>query len=268
MSTPVSLCLASLPAAELHEQLQAAADAGFAGLSLWQSVLDSANDITRLRQQVQQHGLFVDVLEAITGWEGDEQSYTLALDQADRLFNAACQLHCKQVAICAIGPAKTDNQQLIKRLQTLADNANAYGISLVLEFLSWGAVNSLAVAHQLLGACDRANLQLLLDVWHWQRSGADLLTLSNLPPNSVAHVQLSDAPGIAHSHVIRETMEDRRLPGSGAIVWPTLFNALKQQQPRYSVEVFNRHLLENHPHQMCQALFAATQSTLATRYGN
>lgn len=264
MSIPLIICPATLPAATLDEQLRCARSAGFNGLSLWQHVITEAGGASALHDAVQAHGLQVDVLESIVGWEGTDQDFNAALTQADTLFEAALALNCKQVALCAIGPARVNQTQLVQRLTALTEKAGSNDITLVMEFLSWGAIPSLYQAAELMQTVDSENLKLLLDIWHWQRTGADIRTLTALPAGSIAHVQLNDAPRLAHSNTQRETMEARRLPGDGDVDFAAILDALSKQTPRFSVEVFNDDLLHLSCNDACHRLYEATSHVLAT----
>ena len=90
------------------------------------------------------------------------------------------------------------------------------GCRLGLEFSAGSELHSIDEARQLI---DRAGLRetaVVVDSWHFFRTGAPWAQLEGLPVEQLAYVQLSDGgPATPHSDP-RETMDARQLPGQGS----------------------------------------------------
>ena len=76
----------------------------------------------------------------------------------------------------------------------LCDRAAEHGLLVHLEFLPWSRIPDLATAWQVVRGADRPNGGLMLDAWHYFRSGPDGTLLRSIPGASILGVQLCDAP--------------------------------------------------------------------------
>ena len=85
-----------------------------------------------------------------------------------------------------------------------------------LEFSAGSELHSIDEARQLI---DRAGLResaVVVDSWHFFRTGAPWSQLENLPSAQLAYVQLSDGRAATPQSDPRETMDARLLPGQGS----------------------------------------------------
>ena len=90
------------------------------------------------------------------------------------------------------------------------------GLSLDFEPLPWTAVPNLEAALAIIDACAAPNLGLMLDAWHFFRSGS---STSELTPDAAAKVtgaQLNDLPSSPERRGFRTRWDEARaLAGSG-----------------------------------------------------
>ena len=63
----------------------------------------------------------------------------------------------------------------------LCDRAAEHGLLVHLEFLPWSRIPDLATAWQVVNAADRPNGGIMLDAWHYFRSGPDGALLRSIP---------------------------------------------------------------------------------------
>ena len=90
------------------------------------------------------------------------------------------------------------------------------GCRLGLEFSAGSELHSIDEARQLI---DRAKLRktaVVVDSWHFFRTGAPWAQLEGLPVAQLAYVQLSDGGPATPQSDPRETMDARQLPGQGS----------------------------------------------------
>lgn len=264
MTLDLSISLSALPQAPLSTQLTAANKAGFSGASIWHHILADNGGAKNISRDCKEHNIKPSLIESIVGWETCHNSYLQCLDNAEQIFDDANTLNCKNVAICAMQPSDLPLSCLSDRVAAIAEKAQAADCSLLLEFLPWGAVSTLAQAWALLSSVNAKNLSLLIDVWHMQRSGMDLKTLASIPSHNIGHIQLSDASTLAHSNIMRETMEARLLPGQGAINFAALFDAFHgdHNSCSFSVEAFNSVHASLNIDSVCQSMHDSADSLL------
>jgi sugar phosphate isomerase/epimerase len=110
-------------------------------------------------------------------------------------------------------------------------------------------VRDLATAWEIIGLADRPNAGLLIDSWHFFRSGADTELLRTIPGDKILCVQLCDAPTQAEPDVEQEAMHRRLLPGAGDAGLAELvriLDAIGSKAP-LSIEVFSDELMSLPP---------------------
>ena len=117
-------------------------------------------------------------------------------------------------------PYDPDLRRLAERLATISDLASRYGLRAVLEFFPWTAVPDLGAALSVLEAAERAELGILVDTLHFNRSRSRLEQLDRIPTERLPFVHVSDAP-VQESYTSEELLHTARTerlpPGEGGI---------------------------------------------------
>ena len=129
-------------------------------------------------------GLYILAVEAI--WllpEMDVQKLLPALD-------VGAELGAKYMLVCGHDP---DWNRMTANFAALGEAANARGLRLMLEPMSYIEVNSLKAAHDLLTAATPANAGLLVDALHLSRSGESPAELAKYDPALFSYMHLCDA---------------------------------------------------------------------------
>jgi sugar phosphate isomerase/epimerase len=220
------LCAGTAPAAGFVERAEAAAGAGFSGLSLF------AGDYARaraeglsdadLRRVLRDQGLVIAELDPLLSWlPGAAQPGTGALSAEGRAFQAHGEDDFYAIAD-ALGGARAinavladppaDPEAVAGAFAALCDRAAARGLSVTLEFLPWTRIPDAATAARIVERAGRDNGGVMLDAWHHARSGA---AHESIPAARVAAIQLADAPALAEADPVDETLHRRLLPGAG-----------------------------------------------------
>lgn len=113
-----------------------------------------------------------------------------------------------------------DPARLADNFGRLCDMAAALGMTVMLEFITYCAVRTLADARRTVEASGRPNTGILVDTLQFFRSGARPSELDGIPPRLVPYMQLCDGPLAAPASVEalrQEARTDRRLPGAGEL---------------------------------------------------
>lgn len=95
--------------------------------------------------------------------------------------------------------------------------AARYGLNVQLEFMPFTGIRDLPRAWQVVSAVGAPNGGIVLDVWHFRRSGSSLAELAAVPADRLFTVQLSDGPAEPEPDLWHAASHDRLLPGAGQL---------------------------------------------------
>ena len=117
-------------------------------------------------------------------------------------------------------PYDSDLARLADRLAAISDLASQYGLRAVLEFYPWTVIPDLGSALRMVEAAQRAELGILVDTLHFNRSASRLDELDRIPAARLPFVHVSDAP-VQQSYTTEELLHAGRVerlpPGEGGI---------------------------------------------------
>lgn len=140
----------------------------------------------------------------------------------------------------------------------LCELAAGYGIHPHLEFMPWTHVPNLSTAIDVVEQAGQRNGCILVDAFHFNRSGSRLSQLEQLPAGRMRYAQLCDIAGPTPAdmaRILHEARHERCLPGEGDCDLAGLLRALPAGIP-ISLEVPARRLME-------RGLSALERATLA-----
>ena len=117
-------------------------------------------------------------------------------------------------------PYDPDLARLTDQLGAIADLSARYGLRVVLEFFPWTVAPDLATAVRIVEAAGRADIGILVDTLHFDRSGSTLEQLARIPASRLPFVHVCDAP-VQDAYTTEELLHagraERLPPGEGAI---------------------------------------------------
>ena len=117
-------------------------------------------------------------------------------------------------------PYDSDHARLSDRLGAIANLAEPYGLSALLEFFPWTTVPDLATAAKIVAAASCPNVGILVDTLHFDRSGSSLSELESIPSEWLPMVHVCDAPAEKPTTVeglLHTARAERLPPGEGGI---------------------------------------------------
>jgi sugar phosphate isomerase/epimerase len=245
----VHLCCGTLIDADFSTLVEAASAAGCEGISLWrdhyQRGLASGLSPVDMRRMLDEHGLEIVEIDALlVDWSGAGGPDFVDSEHADALFEMADQLggHCLNVV--SLGDA-VDLDFAVRSLQRIQERLRSSGLALALEFLPWCKPGSIGEALEILDAAECENSGLMLDSWHFYKSGEDFEQLRALPPERIISTQNNGVAERPRSDdIVEETMTERELPGAGCNDLVRFVRTLDEIGSRapIGVEVFNKDL--------------------------
>jgi sugar phosphate isomerase/epimerase len=257
-----------ISAEQLKAIVDASADAGFEGVSLWAfhhlAVVGAGTSSEVVRAWHVDRGLSVPIVESLIGWEtGDLRAIE---QQCGPTFEVAAYYGAKTVAAVVMA-AEIEFDAAARGLAKLAEMADERGLGVCIEWLPWSGLPDLKSAWKLVQDVGAENVGLVLDSWHWLRQpgGPDEATLRSIPGDRIHCVQLDDTTLVGSGEdPMMESMTNRRLPGEGDVDWPSLLSVLEEigADPIWAPEVFNVQLLEQGPLEMARQIRRATCEVL------
>ncbi|CAG0954005.1 Inosose isomerase [Burkholderiales bacterium] len=132
-----------------------------------------------------------------------------------------------------------DEARLADRYAELCDLAAPCGVSPQLEFMSWSHAKDLAQAARIVARAGRGQGGIVVDAFHFHRSGSRLEDIARVPPSRFRYAQLCDAPLAippTQDAILAQARAERRFPGEGELDLVPLVRALPADLP-LSLEV-------------------------------
>jgi sugar phosphate isomerase/epimerase len=222
------------------ERVEAAAGAGFAGISIWgrDYAAARAEGLTDkdLTVMLADHGLFVAELDPAWWWlPGAAQvSIPPSLDTEDvfgfgesDLFALADTLGARSLNAVDVFGGEWSIEEAAEAFAGLCDRAADHGLLVHLEWLPWSRIPDLATATEVVRLAGRRNGGLNVDSWHLVRAGDTAEELAKVPGELVLGVQLDDGPRAAEANLLHATLHERQLPGEGEFDLTGIVGALR-----------------------------------------
>jgi len=176
----------------------------------------------------------------------------------------AVALGCDTI-MTATGPGEGTARDAVDGLKEAAGIVQAHGLRLAYEYSSvhdW--LNNLKVAREILAAVGHPSCGLLIDAYHFERTGVGGRGFEDVPAGEIFAFQYSDVPDAPLPAGGRPT--DRLLPGRGKVRWKEVLGLLaeKNYQGWLSYEAPNPVTWAQPPEQAAREALAATRAQLAT----
>jgi sugar phosphate isomerase/epimerase len=273
------LCSGSLARrATFPERVDAAVAGGFSGISLWARDYSSArrDGLTDadMRARLAGNGLGVAEVDLAWSWlpgaadvhipaELDTEEL-FAHDEAD-LFRVGAALGARSINAIDVFGGDWSVDDAAAAFAGLCDRAADHGLLVHLEFLPWSRIPNCTAAWEIVRRAGRSNGGVLVDSWHFFRSGADFDGLRAIPGDRVLGLQLDDAPVAPEADLPTASLHERQLPGEGELDLPELLRTLREigAAAPIGVEVFSDDLHALDPAEAGRRTGAAVRHVLA-----
>ncbi len=236
------------------ERVAAAEAGGFSAISLWgrdyRVARDEGLSDRDVRLLLADHGLAVAELDPSWWWLPGASDVHIPpeLDQERifafgerELFAIAQGVGARSLNAVDVFGGSWSLDEAAAAFAGLCERAAEHGLLVHLEFLPWSRIPDLATAWQVVSAADQPNGGIMLDAWHYFRSGPDGALLRTIPGASILGVQLCDAPAAPEPEPLHATLHERLLPGEGGLALRSLVADLRETGTAapLGVEVFS-----------------------------
>ena len=229
----------------LDDKLAAAAEAGFAGVEIFE------NDLTYFPGRPEDARAFADslgleliALQPFRDFEGlPEPLRTRAFDRAKRKFELMSRLGTPLLLVCSsVSPDSVDDPgRVAADLHELGELAEAHGVTVGFEALCWGRhIFDYRQAWEAVRRADHPRVGLILDTFHALARGCPVDPIADIPPERIVLVQTADAPGI-EMDLLFLSRHYRCFPGQGDLPVASMVRKLAEigYQGPMSHEIFS-----------------------------
>lgn len=218
-TTPLHLSALTLKTTGFAQRVRSAAAAGYAGIGLgaadYLSARRSGIAEDDLRGFLARAGLEVVELEFLRDWWTDADVRGTRLEE-DVLLHLAGLVGAQQINVGLFDRVPDD---VVRRgFERLCARAARHGLRIGLEFMPYAELRTLSAARALVEDVGAPNAGLVLDAWHWHRSGGTLAEVADVArAGLVVSVQLCDALPEPMADLREEGRHHRQLPGEGVV---------------------------------------------------
>jgi 4-hydroxyphenylpyruvate dioxygenase len=203
----------------LTDKLQAAADAGFDGVEIFEPDLvasqASPEEIVALAARL---GLTLDLYQPFRDAEGvTETEFAGVLRRARAKFALMQRLGIGTMLVCSnVATATIDDDDVsASQLRRLGEEAAAHGVRIAYEALAWGRfVDDYRHAWRVVELADHEAVGTCLDSFHILSRGHDPAAIEEIPGSKIFFLQLADAP-LLTMDVLSWSRHHRLFPGEG-----------------------------------------------------
>jgi sugar phosphate isomerase/epimerase len=271
----IALCWGTLIGTPFEPLIEAAGAAGLSDVTLTAGMYEASRAAGRsdatLRRLLADAGVRVHAIDPLIGaLPGTPRPADVPVENRayfefteERCYRAAEALEAETINLAHFGGGAVQESEFIDCLAPLAERARGHGLRLTLEFLPESAIPDLEVAARIVRAVGAGNLGVMLDTWHFARTGGSAGQLAQLPHRLISGLQISDRreppPGTAYT-----PMFGRLLPGEGEIPLVPWLQALGERSPGLTVgvEVFSEELKALEPKEAARRVAASTRRVL------
>lgn len=275
---PVGLCWGTLINASLPELIEHAGRQGFPTIAVtpptYRKALAAGLSVRDLRTQLRDHGVRVTVIDPLlAGLPGSpapadvpEQFREGFLHDEATCYEVAEGLGAPVVNIAHFLGKKVPISELADAIGAIAGRAAKRGLAISLEFIPDTGLPDLLTAAAIVNQVNAPNLGVLLDTWHWSRSGGTLDQIRDLPSGAINAFQLSDRnpppPGAPYV-----PMSGRSFPGEGQLPLAEIVALALANRPGLTaeIEVFSAELRAMTTPEAAQKVGETTRAWLANR---
>ena len=229
-----------------EDRVAIAAGAGFAGIGLraenYWDARDAGLDDQDMQAILDRHRVAIKEVEYLTDWGTQEDRTTAQRQKEDTIFQLARTFGVTHVNAGLFQNLPGD--VISEGFRALCQRAGE--LTVALEFLPFGGVPNLREAWRTIRSADQPNGALLVDTWHWVRSGTTVEDLEPVPADAIVSVQINDVREHPLDPMRPEALHWRLPPGRGFGNVTDIIAALRAKgvRPRIvAAEVMNDDLL-------------------------
>lgn len=261
---------------DLPSRARAAAEAGYVGLGL--ETCDVAHCLRLhgadgIRRIIADAGLDYVELEVLGDWFADGERRAASDARREFLLRTAGEIGAAQVKCVgeihlASGEAQATGYplpQVIDAFGGLCRDAARVGTRVSIEIVPGSGVRDLATARAIVEGAGEKNGGMLIDIWHMARGGIPYDDILTVPPHLITAIEVDDADAEQVGTIFEDTINNRRLPGEGALDVPRFLDVIQRTgyQGVYGIEMVSNEHRARTLDDAARASFNATMAQFA-----
>jgi sugar phosphate isomerase/epimerase len=258
----------------LADRVAAAAGAGFGGIGMevgdYESMRRGGLSPQNINEILALHGVVVREVEGIGDWlavGGDAEAE--ARRTAERLFEIAHAVGAPVTPVAVfVGPDEMPSSDVIaERFGDLCDRAAEYGLTVALEPVALGALQTVAQAAEVVTAAARPNGGVCVDSYHCFRVGERVSdAFATVAAENIVSVHFADARAEPDGALWDDCLSHRRIPGEGEFPLVELLVALDRLgvDAPIAVEIFSDELWPRPIDEALKLVAGGTRAVIAS----
>jgi sugar phosphate isomerase/epimerase len=178
------------------ERIAVASSAGIAGIGLyvgdWERHLAEGMTAEELGRVLDDHGVVLAEIEALQIWNTEGAGAERTARWLEIAWELADVVGARYMQV--VGPYTQPLGSAVDRFGDVCDRAADFGVKVGLEFLPFTNVATASDAMAVVGAADRRNGGVCVDIWHHRRGANDPVLIEAIPAENVMAIQMNDGP--------------------------------------------------------------------------
>jgi sugar phosphate isomerase/epimerase len=225
---------------DFGSRAHAAAAAGFAGIGVQVADLAANGGLAPVRAVPADAGIAVPEAEFLSGWVLADDG-TLPSEAERTVVELARAWGVSRVTTGEFAAGPADIARAADNLAAVAARLAEVDVRVAVEAFAWGAISDYPTALEIVRRSGAANVGIMIDIWHWFGTGADVTLLRDIDASEIVAVQLNDGPRVRPDDpdILHKARSTRWLPGDGELPLRDLLDAITETgwSGPYSVEV-------------------------------
>ncbi|QIO06456.1 sugar phosphate isomerase/epimerase family protein [Acinetobacter shaoyimingii] len=245
-------------------RVQAAAEAGYKGVGLVHNDLMAVADklgYKQMRQILNEFGMKYFEIEILEHWYRSGEIRRQSDKIRAEMLEVAAEVGVSTIKLGS-GPADDplNIELMTENFAKIADQAAVSDTAVMIEFMPFCNLNTLAPAIEIAQNANRKNAGILLDIWHVARANIDFNDIRSIPQHLIKGIELDDANRYPLENLFLDTIHKRQLPGDGDLDLALFIDAVKSTgfAGPWGVEVISEVHRKKPLQQMAQESFEKT----------
>lgn len=249
-----------------QERVEAAAQAGFAGIGIWHTDLEHVLRSTPAKEMkaiLDDNGIRYVELEFLTDWFVDGERRAESDRWRKMLLETSAALQAKHIKMGDFKRTPCPLPQLIDAFAALCKEGEDYGATFGIEFMASARIDNLPEALALVQGAGAKNGGLVLDIVHVVKLGITHEEIANIPLPYLVNVELND--GAMPGSPLHDPARARRFCGEGDFDirgFIACINGMGYAGP-WAVEVFSQELTGLSLQELSERSFRTTMAQFA-----